>query len=176
MPRDLQKQVEKAEIDLAVLKSAKNFEVLTNALRFATKQHVKYVKHRNNAGQEEDVGEHSSESFDCSESTLKSKMKVEEAHAAPAVMIKAERQISVNPEGRKLFKNLEFSGKGGFGRVFYGTQTSDKTTVAVKKMTNETEKEILNNLSEIAYLKQCVHKNIVQYLSSYKVKNEIWLS
>lgn len=48
--------------------------------------------------------------------------------------------------------------------------------VAIKKMDNKTEKEVLFNLSEIAFLRACNHPNIVSLLKAYKVRREIWVS
>jgi serine/threonine protein kinase len=47
--------------------------------------------------------------------------------------------------------------------------------VALKKMQNSTDKQKARNLSEIAFLKNCKHPNIVEYFSALKIKNEIWV-
>lgn len=42
-------------------------------------------------------------------------------------------------------------------------------------MQNATDKQKARNLSEIAFLKNCKHPNIVEYFSALKIKNEIWV-
>jgi hypothetical protein len=42
-------------------------------------------------------------------------------------------------------------------------------------MQNSTDKQKARNLSEIAFLKNCKHPNIVEYFSALKIKNEIWV-
>jgi serine/threonine protein kinase len=42
-------------------------------------------------------------------------------------------------------------------------------------MDNTNEKEVLSNLSEIAFLSIFSHPNIVKYIASYKVKKEVWM-
>eukprot|EP00029_Vermamoeba_vermiformis_P005987 TRINITY_DN2228_c0_g1_i1.p2 TRINITY_DN2228_c0_g1~~TRINITY_DN2228_c0_g1_i1.p2 ORF type:complete len:324 (+),score=105.45 TRINITY_DN2228_c0_g1_i1:886-1857(+) len=76
---------------------------------------------------------------------------------------------------KKLFKNLEFSGKGGFGRVFGGKDIATRHRVAIKKLPHVTEKDKRNNYSEIAFLMTCEHPNIVKFLSAYEVKEEVWI-
>jgi serine/threonine protein kinase len=76
---------------------------------------------------------------------------------------------------KKLFKNLEFSGKGGFGRVFGGKDIATRHRVAIKKLPHVTDKDKRNNYSEIAFLMTCEHPNIVKFLSAYEVKEEVWI-
>jgi thiamine kinase-like enzyme len=96
---------------------------------------------------------------------------------APVKSIEAAKQLAQAPDKdtKKLFKNLEFSGKGGFGRVFGGKDIATRHRVAIKKLPHVTDKDKRNNYSEIAFLMTCEHPNIVKFLSAYEVKEEVWI-
>src|SRR4051812_39886205 len=88
----------------------------------------------------------------------------------------------------KVYKDVTFVDKGyneviglltgtsGFGRVYSATQRSDGKLVAIKKMDHTSQKEILSNLSEIGFLRTCVHPNIVQFVKAFTVNKEVWVS
>jgi serine/threonine protein kinase len=76
---------------------------------------------------------------------------------------------------KKLFKNIEFSGKGGFGRVFGAKDRTTKKHVAIKKLPHVSEKDKRNNWCEIGFLATCKHPNIVRFLDAWEVKDEVWI-
>lgn len=76
---------------------------------------------------------------------------------------------------KKLFKNIEFSGKGGFGRVFGAKDRTTKKHVAIKKLPHVTEKDKRSNWCEIGFLATCKHPNIVRFLDAWEVKDEVWI-
>jgi p21-activated kinase 1 len=76
---------------------------------------------------------------------------------------------------RKYYRSIEFSGKGGFGRVFAAKEISSKRRVAIKRLPHVTEKDKRNNYCEVSFLSTCQHPNIVQYLSAWEVKDEGWI-
>lgn len=43
-------------------------------------------------------------------------------------------------------------------------------------MDHRTEREILSNLSEVAFLRECDHPNIVKFISAYKTNKELWVT
>lgn len=62
----------------------------------------------------------------------------------------------------------------GAGEVFAATNTRTKEKVAIKKMKLKAQnlKTIIN---EIGMMKNCKHDNIVQYIDSYLVADELWV-
>jgi len=89
----------------------------------------------------------------------------------------AELIITVEKEKdiKKIFKFIETSGKGGFGRVFCARVKQTKHIVAIKRLPACTEKEELSNISEIACLTLLRHPNIVDFKSAYKYNKETWI-
>jgi len=80
---------------------------------------------------------------------------------------------SGNP--KKMYKIQASIGKGGFGRVFVGKGEKNKK-VAIKRIPNETAKQQRNNFIEIKFLSTIRHPNVVEYISSWSYKNEIWVA
>eukprot|EP01124_Arcella_intermedia_P007260 TRINITY_DN1439_c0_g1_i3.p1 TRINITY_DN1439_c0_g1~~TRINITY_DN1439_c0_g1_i3.p1 ORF type:complete len:457 (-),score=96.17 TRINITY_DN1439_c0_g1_i3:47-1417(-) len=76
---------------------------------------------------------------------------------------------------KKTYKFIETSGKGGFGRVFCARVRETKEMVAIKKLQGVTEKEKKSNICEIACLITLKHPNIVNYICSYQIDNDIWI-
>jgi serine/threonine protein kinase len=70
---------------------------------------------------------------------------------------------------------MEFSGKGGFGRVFGAKDMTTKKRVAIKKLPHVTEKDKRNNWCEIGFLATCQHPNIVRFLSAWEMEDEVWI-
>lgn len=93
------------------------------------------------------------------------------AHARD-VLIKVSKE-----DVKRMFRNVEFSGKGGFGRVFSSKDNETKKRVAIKKLPNRTEKEKNANLNEVGFLSECHHANIVSFLKAldYSAKDEVWI-
>eukprot|EP01098_Paradermamoeba_levis_P009513 TRINITY_DN3972_c0_g1_i1.p1 TRINITY_DN3972_c0_g1~~TRINITY_DN3972_c0_g1_i1.p1 ORF type:complete len:552 (+),score=170.83 TRINITY_DN3972_c0_g1_i1:523-2178(+) len=76
---------------------------------------------------------------------------------------------------RKLYKVIEQSGKGGYGRVFQAFRTDTDEVVALKKLTHVDKGEKMRNLEEILTLKNYNHENIVSFFDAYYLENEIWI-
>eukprot|EP01130_Rhizamoeba_saxonica_P006769 TRINITY_DN2704_c1_g1_i2.p1 TRINITY_DN2704_c1_g1~~TRINITY_DN2704_c1_g1_i2.p1 ORF type:complete len:296 (-),score=50.83 TRINITY_DN2704_c1_g1_i2:28-915(-) len=77
---------------------------------------------------------------------------------------------------KKRVKKQGFVGKGGFGKVFTGKLTKPKKRrVAVKILPHVSERAKTSNYYEIANLIYSQHENVVEYICSYQVKNELWL-
>lgn len=101
------------------------------------------------------------------------------SYASEEVLEKARAFIISDSEKaiKKLFKNFEFSGKGGFGRVFSAKDLETRKRVAIKKLPNSNSKEKNANLCEIGFLLNCDHPNIVKMYKAYELidKDEIWI-
>eukprot|EP01103_Thecamoeba_quadrilineata_P003129 TRINITY_DN12946_c0_g1_i1.p1 TRINITY_DN12946_c0_g1~~TRINITY_DN12946_c0_g1_i1.p1 ORF type:complete len:619 (-),score=119.81 TRINITY_DN12946_c0_g1_i1:250-1893(-) len=82
----------------------------------------------------------------------------------------------VEPNLKKTYKNLSQCGRGGFGRVFSTQSTLDKGKVALKKIKHATEKDKRHNLLEIVFLSACNHPNIVKYLRTHQINEELWIA
>ncbi|EGG22711.1 putative protein serine/threonine kinase [Cavenderia fasciculata] len=77
---------------------------------------------------------------------------------------------------KKLYKNLKQIGSGGFGSVYLAKSTVDKCEIAIKKIAHATPKAQRTNLNEIGYLHYCNHPNIVRYLRSHLVDDQVWIA
>jgi len=96
---------------------------------------------------------------------------------ASAKLIEEAKRIARSPDKsiKKLFKHIEFSGKGGFGRVFGAKDTTTKRHVAIKKLPHVTERDKRNNWCEIGFLATCKHPNIVRFLGAWEMTDEVWI-
>jgi predicted Ser/Thr protein kinase len=159
LPDDLQKKVIRAKVDLENIDGA-NWEVMLNVLRFVTKlnlasdyEHYKIRKKQR-------------EARDPAASNLPREMlQAAEDHGAI---------LRTNPKA--IYNKAEFTGKGGFGKVFTCRSRMDKEkVVALKKTPNRTPKERRMNKDEIAVLHHCNHRNVVQFKRSYMWDQEMAL-
>eukprot|EP01102_Stenamoeba_stenopodia_P014132 TRINITY_DN4664_c0_g1_i2.p1 TRINITY_DN4664_c0_g1~~TRINITY_DN4664_c0_g1_i2.p1 ORF type:complete len:457 (+),score=109.05 TRINITY_DN4664_c0_g1_i2:217-1587(+) len=75
----------------------------------------------------------------------------------------------------KIYKKIDSSGQGGFGKVFYAKNLENKLTVAIKRIQHESAKERFRNISEIVFLKTFDHPNILRYAECWEWKNELWI-
>jgi hypothetical protein len=109
LPIDIQKQIRKSGIDVDSIGTGKNFDTLLNVIRFSTKQYFKRPKQRTE-GQQDDPNEDE-------EGTHYKQYGQPEpidtgCNAPTSLLIKTEESLIVDPNAKRLFKNLEFSGKG----------------------------------------------------------------
>ncbi|GAM27444.1 hypothetical protein SAMD00019534_106200 [Acytostelium subglobosum LB1] len=76
---------------------------------------------------------------------------------------------------RKIYININKIGEGGAGEVFEATNTRTNTTIAIKKM--KLKAQVLKTvINEIGMMKNSNHANIVQYVDSYIVADELWVA
>lgn len=75
----------------------------------------------------------------------------------------------------KVYKKIDSSGQGGFGKVFLAKNVENKLTVAVKRISHISKKERFRNLAEIIFLKSFDHPNILRYAECYEWKDELWI-
>lgn len=89
---------------------------------------------------------------------------------------KGEELITDAGEFKKLYKDMEELGKGGFGSVFQARSTKDKKKlVAIKRMAHKTKKHKAANFHEAAILSFINHPNIVKYFTCHEIKEELWV-
>uniref|UniRef100_A0A8D8V0A0 non-specific serine/threonine protein kinase n=1 Tax=Cacopsylla melanoneura TaxID=428564 RepID=A0A8D8V0A0_9HEMI len=82
--------------------------------------------------------------------------------------------VSVGDPNRKYTK-MEKIGQGASGTVFTAIESSTGMEVAIKQMTlaQQPKKELIIN--EILVMRENKHQNIVNYLDSYLVGEELWV-
>eukprot|EP01087_Luapelamoeba_hula_P024401 TRINITY_DN9278_c0_g1_i4.p1 TRINITY_DN9278_c0_g1~~TRINITY_DN9278_c0_g1_i4.p1 ORF type:complete len:574 (-),score=59.51 TRINITY_DN9278_c0_g1_i4:62-1783(-) len=81
---------------------------------------------------------------------------------------------TLNPSKVYSFQGLD--GEGGYGQVYLAKSAiPPKGKVAIKKVSHVKTKEREHNIAEINCLRFCKHRNIVEFYTSYVVKNSVWL-
>ncbi|GAM26234.1 hypothetical protein SAMD00019534_094090 [Acytostelium subglobosum LB1] len=77
---------------------------------------------------------------------------------------------------KKLYKDPDQVGKGGFGTVYFARSTKEKKMVAIKKMPHVTKRQIQQNFREASILAKCNHPNIVKLITCHLDKDQnLWL-
>ncbi|KAJ1536677.1 hypothetical protein HK096_008822 [Nowakowskiella sp. JEL0078] len=76
---------------------------------------------------------------------------------------------------RELFQLQEKLGEGAFGTVYKAILRETGFVLAVKEIILERQNEKAKIQREINTLKQCIHKNIVQYFGCVFVDDSIWI-
>lgn len=152
IPEEWQKKITEAEISTNF--DERNFKILLNILRFITKDSFRMTNQV-----KEDVKRR--------------------PYASDETLAIINDKIHEEQEKvlKKRYRNLEFAGEGGFGRVFYAKDSKRGCKVAIKKLPHTSEKSCLNNKCEVAFLASCNHPNIVKFLDAWHVidKNEMWI-
>jgi len=78
------------------------------------------------------------------------------------------------------FKKFQMSGKGAFGSVFLVKDRFMKKCIAVKKLANDTIRNQLQNETEVFFLSECKHPNIVEFYKCFEVKSkgqsQVWIA
>lgn len=89
-------------------------------------------------------------------------------------MEKLRSIVSVGDPNRKYTK-MEKIGQGASGTVYTAIETSTGTEVAIKQMNlcQQPKKELIIN--EILVMRENKHPNVVNYLDSYLVGEELWV-
>lgn len=75
----------------------------------------------------------------------------------------------------QYYTKVKKIGQGASGSVYVAKSIKDKRTVAIKQMdlAAQPRKELIIN--EIDVMRGSKHENIVNYVDSYFVKNELWV-
>lgn len=155
LPQDLKRLVNASKITYD--KISANWEVFCNIIYFVGKKRI----------------------FASEEEMQKFKSKAKETNKSTAVSTTTQKLASdlITPGNpKKLFKNLQITGRGGFGMVFGGS-APDKSRVAIKRMPHTSEREKKSNLKEAWFLKACSHPNICAYKATYENSelHELWV-
>ena len=82
----------------------------------------------------------------------------------------------VNPgDPTTLYTKIKKVGQGASGSVYVARHLSSRTIVAIKQMDllHQPRKELIVN--EIFVMKESHHPNIVNYLDSFLIKNDLWV-
>ncbi|KAK6633202.1 hypothetical protein RUM43_000766 [Polyplax serrata] len=90
------------------------------------------------------------------------------------ILDKLRTIVSVGDPNRKYTK-MEKIGQGASGTVYTAIETSTGTEVAIKQMdlTQQPRQELIIN--EILVMRENKHQNVVNYLDSYLVGEELWV-
>jgi len=83
-------------------------------------------------------------------------------------------QLVSQEDPTQLFMDMKKIGEGAAGEVFVATSRSDGKKVAVKKMALNGESLKLL-ITEISIMKSSHHDNVVDYIASYIVEEQLWV-
>lgn len=111
-------------------------------------------------------------------------------HSEPAVVPRTPSQADINKKAKFMMKlskicsagdprenyiNLSKIGQGASGGVYIAHAISSDHCVAIKEMNLEKQpkKELIIN--EIMTMKECKHENIVNFIDTYMLGNNLWI-
>lgn len=107
------------------------------------------------------------------------KPKERRPYASPEMYKRAKDLVKhlTKEDIKKMIKNTEYSNKGGYGSIYSSKLVKSKRKIAIKKLSNDTEKNKQKNLSEVAFLSVCEHPNIVEFIDAWVVdeSKELWI-
>ncbi|KAF2755720.1 Pkinase-domain-containing protein [Pseudovirgaria hyperparasitica] len=85
------------------------------------------------------------------------------------------RAICTNADPTKRYRNLNKIGQGASGGVFTAYEVNTNKCVAIKQMNldQQPKKDLIIN--EIIVMKESKHKNIVNFMDSFLVKDDLWV-
>ncbi|KAL1931357.1 hypothetical protein VTP01DRAFT_9499 [Rhizomucor pusillus] len=106
------------------------------------------------------------------------KKKVEQriSTMSEAQIMEKLRSVVTRGDPNELYKRIKRVGQGASGSVYVAASLATNTKVAIKQMdlANQPRKELIVN--EILVMKESQHRNIVNFLDSFLVKNtELWV-
>ncbi|KAG2203416.1 hypothetical protein INT47_010114 [Mucor saturninus] len=83
--------------------------------------------------------------------------------------------ICTDADPTKLYRNMIKIGQGASGGVYTAQSVDTNMSVAIKQMNldQQTRKEVIIN--EILVMREAHHKNIVNFIDSFLVTNELWV-
>eukprot|EP01095_Lingulamoeba_sp_RSL-Kostka_P013076 TRINITY_DN5311_c0_g2_i1.p1 TRINITY_DN5311_c0_g2~~TRINITY_DN5311_c0_g2_i1.p1 ORF type:complete len:262 (+),score=63.81 TRINITY_DN5311_c0_g2_i1:1-786(+) len=86
-------------------------------------------------------------------------------------------QLYNTEENPKIkYKDLEKSGRGGYGNVYFAKASKKSSkSVAIKILDHNTKKSKKSNENEITLLKKCQCQNVVTYVESFLLEDEVWI-
>ncbi|KAG1447797.1 hypothetical protein G6F56_009146 [Rhizopus delemar] len=83
--------------------------------------------------------------------------------------------ICTDADPTKLYRNMIKVGQGASGGVYTAQSVDTNMSVAIKQMNlaQQLKKEVIIN--EILVMREAQHKNIVNYIDSFLITNELWV-
>ncbi|KAN0011793.1 hypothetical protein ACTFIU_007362 [Dictyostelium citrinum] len=99
---------------------------------------------------------------------------------APSIPLTDEPPVTLNDlisldDPKKIYYNINKIGEGGAGEVFEAINSRTNQTIAIKKMKLKAQ-NLKTVINEIGMMKNSNHENIVQYIDSYIVADELWVA
>ncbi|EGC40362.1 hypothetical protein DICPUDRAFT_96263 [Dictyostelium purpureum] len=98
----------------------------------------------------------------------------------PSIPLTDEPPVTLNDlisleDPKKIYYNINKIGEGGAGEVFEAINSRTNQTIAIKKMKLKAQ-NLKTVINEIGMMKNSNHDNIVQYIDSYIVADELWVA
>jgi p21-activated kinase 1 len=85
------------------------------------------------------------------------------------------RAICTNADPTKRYRNLNKIGQGASGGVYTAYEVGTNNCVAIKQMNLEQQPKKDLIINEILVMKDSKHKNIVNFMDSFLVKDDLWV-
>jgi p21-activated kinase 1 len=85
------------------------------------------------------------------------------------------RAICTNADPTKRYRNLNKIGQGASGGVYTAYEVGTNKCVAIKQMNLEQQPKKDLIINEILVMKDSKHKNIVNFMDSFLVKEDLWV-
>eukprot|EP00029_Vermamoeba_vermiformis_P009621 TRINITY_DN4862_c0_g1_i5.p1 TRINITY_DN4862_c0_g1~~TRINITY_DN4862_c0_g1_i5.p1 ORF type:complete len:382 (-),score=10.79 TRINITY_DN4862_c0_g1_i5:50-1195(-) len=161
LPEDLRRKVIKSEI--AETDADKFFAYVINILHFKTKHNFYTTEQYKNRHKPQQRRYNNGPS------------KVSDSIVSVNALEAEAEELLAKDFKKRNYKFVIQIGKGGFGRVFMVKSVKDKGKIAVKRIPHVTSKQQRKNFQEMRFLQYAKHPNIIKYLRSYLVGDEIWL-
>jgi len=160
---EFKKRILKA--DITEEEAERNLQCILNILHFKTKHNFYTLEQYNNRHKQQQYRRYNSGPSKVS------------PHIVSVAPLEKEQEELISKDFRKKdYKVICQIGKGGFGKVYMVKSYKDKKKIAVKKMPHVTPKQQRKNFQEMRFLRYCNnHPNVVKYLRSYLVADEVWL-
>ncbi|BGP25984.1 p21-activated kinase 1 [Rhodotorula toruloides] len=85
------------------------------------------------------------------------------------------KAICTDADPTKLYRNLVKIGQGASGGVYTAYQVGTNMSVAIKQMNLEQQPKQDLIINEILVMKESRHQNIVNFIDSFLVNNDLWV-